>query len=42
MAKVNPSSGNETKLDTFSWVIFKPDTIYFLSTFKFEISQFYD
>ena len=31
MTKVNPSNGNETKLDIFSWDIFKTDTLSFLS-----------
>ena len=28
MTKVNPSNGNETKLNNFPWDIFKPDTIF--------------
>ena len=31
MTKVNPSNGNETKSDIFSWDIFKTDTLSFLS-----------
>ena len=28
MTKVNPNNGNETKLDIFSWNIFKSDIIF--------------
>ena len=50
MTKVNPNNGNETKADIFPWDIFRSDPISLFvkkyqsipTTFKIEISQFYD
>ena len=33
MTKVNPTDGNETKSDIFSWDIFKSDTISFIKKY---------